>query len=105
MNAIRTLLAASTQARPADLPDVARRLATDLGAADMTLYLVDYDQTTLMPHVRAGTAERAPLPIDTTIAGRAFTSGRAVQGAVEADDQTDEPRYRWWLPLIQLTSS
>ncbi len=100
MNAIRTLLAASTRARPEDLPDVTRRLATDLGAADMTLYLVDYSQTALMPHVGAGTAERAPLPIDATIAGRAFTTGRAVQGAVDADDPTDEPRYRWWLPLI-----
>jgi hypothetical protein len=60
-------------------------------AEDVAIYLVDYEQTRLVP-LPDGT-DRAPLEIDTTLAGRAYAAV-AVQ---EADTGAGR---RLWLPLL-----
>ena len=97
LHALRVLLDASRHARPEDLPAIAHRLATDLQATDLIMYLVDYDQTTLMPHL--GVDERPPLPIDTTLAGRVFATGQPHDGA-DTVDAGGRRLHRLWLPLI-----
>jgi serine phosphatase RsbU (regulator of sigma subunit) len=62
-----------------------------LDAEDLAIYLVDYEQTVLVP-LPDGT-DRTPLGIDTTLAGRAFAAV-AVQ---EADSGVGR---RLWLPLL-----
>ena len=62
-----------------------------LDAEDLAIYLVDYDQTLLIPLPDG--ADWTPLEIDTTLAGRAF-SAVAVQ---EADTGSGR---RLWLPLL-----
>jgi serine/threonine protein phosphatase PrpC len=98
LHAIRALLEASRHARPDDLPAIAHRLATDVRATDLIMYLVDYDQTTLTPQTRTG-VERLPLSIDTTLAGRVFATGQPHDGG-EIVDAHGKTRHRLWLPLI-----
>jgi phosphoserine phosphatase RsbU/P len=99
LHAIHVLLEASRGARPDDLPAIARRLAADLQATDLVIYLVDYDQTTLMPHLGSG-ADRPALPIDTTLAGRVFATGQPLDGADDTSDASGRIVHRLWLPLL-----
>ena len=62
-----------------------------MDADDVAIYLVDYEQTLLVP-LPDGT-DRTPLEIDATLAGRAF-SAIAVR---EADTGVGR---RLWLPLL-----
>ncbi|MDT5035393.1 MAG: hypothetical protein QOE03_578 [Micromonosporaceae bacterium] len=96
MEAVRRLVGASHHARPEDLPAMARELATLLGADNLIIYLVDYEQTTLMPHLGPGVPHRDPLLIDTTLAGRVFVTGQELQ-------VPGSPTHRLWLPLIDGT--
>ena len=81
---------------PAAVGDVVLRVARELGAVDVTLYLVDFAQTTLVPvpdrnaHVEIAVNE----DVATTMAGRAFATGAAA--TAERPDGV-----RVWVPIIE----
>lgn len=62
-------------------------LARELAASDVELLVADYGMTVLRPVRPVRPADRvdAGLPIDRTVAGRAFTGKRLTTGTVEAD--------------------
>src|SRR3954471_2985595 len=70
--ALDELLRASHLSAPDDLPTMTSRAARLLGAEHGLLFLVDYDQTLLMPFADRETSAQA-VHIDSTLAGRAFT--------------------------------
>jgi hypothetical protein len=85
------LLDASHDLAPDQIVAAVARAGRALDAEDVAIYLVDYQQTLLVP-LPDGT-DRTPLEIDTTLAGRAFAA-IAIQ---EADAAS---RRRLWLPLL-----
>ena len=78
------------------MPEVVLRLATELGATDVTIYLVDFAQTTLEPLPDRRTHSELPKAEDvaTTMAGRAFAGG--VPTHVARPDGV-----RIWAPIIE----
>ena len=78
---------------PADnVAGVVAEHAAQVGLRDLDLYLVDYEQVYLVPLPRpGGTAE--PVPIDSTLAGRAFIATAVVTTPVEGGE-------RIWVPLL-----
>ncbi|HET9292203.1 MAG TPA: PP2C family protein-serine/threonine phosphatase [Actinomycetes bacterium] len=85
------LLDASHNLAPDELVAAVTRAGGAVDAADVAIYLVDYEQTVLVP--LADGSDRTPLEIDATLAGRAFAA-LAVQ---EADTGAGR---RLWLPLL-----
>jgi Stage II sporulation protein E (SpoIIE) len=85
------LLEASHDLAPDALVAAVTRAGKALDAEDVAVYLIDYEQTVLVP-LPDGT-DRTPLAIDATLAGRAFAT-IAVQ---EADSEAGR---RLWLPLL-----
>jgi hypothetical protein len=82
-------------------PDLARVVAEEarvLGAGPLVLYLLDYEQKCLVPVPAPGVDESAPLPIQGTVAGRAF----AENAILDCDGGGDGGR-RLWLPLLDGT--
>lgn len=66
------LLDESPFAAPDDVAALVARHAALIGAYDVVLYLVDYEQQALMP-VQAPTApDQRPVPIETTLAVALF---------------------------------
>ncbi|MFD6563223.1 PP2C family protein-serine/threonine phosphatase [Micromonospora profundi] len=76
---------------PDELSLLVTRAAPAIGATEVVIYLADYTQSVLVPLLGAGLA-RDELTIETTLAGRAFTS-LDVQRAAESPD-------RLWVPLL-----
>jgi serine phosphatase RsbU (regulator of sigma subunit) len=90
MEAVRRLLDLRHRGRVEDLPSVLAEAAPFLDAAEIAALLIDYGQISLCP--LRGTAA-APVPVEGTVAGRAFVSTRVTQAS--AEDGT------WlWLPLL-----
>src|SRR5918995_6690033 len=85
------LLEASHDLAPDELVAAVRQAGKALDAGDVAIYLVDYEQRVLVP-LPDGT-DRAPLEIDTTLAGRAFA-------AIAVRDADIESGRRLWLPLL-----
>jgi serine phosphatase RsbU (regulator of sigma subunit) len=89
-------LRAAQGAEPASVPDVVLRIAGDLGASDVVVYLVDFAQTTLEP--LPDRATHAELPhseeVATTIAGRAFADQQPMT-AERAEG------VRVWVPIVE----
>lgn len=67
-----------------------------IGISALVLYLVDYEQTTLVPVPGPDTGGREPLSVQGTIAGRTYAAGTIL------DIEVDEGR-RVWLPLLDGT--
>jgi serine phosphatase RsbU (regulator of sigma subunit) len=65
--------------------------AAELGAHEVEIYLVDYEQALLLPLPDG--IQRPSLEVDTTLPGRVFTTGEALEA-----DATGGRRL--WLPLI-----
>ncbi|KOX05583.1 PP2C family protein-serine/threonine phosphatase [Micromonospora profundi] len=76
---------------PDELSLLVTRAAPAIGATEVVIYLADYTQSSLVPLLGAGLV-RDELTIETTLAGRAFTS-LDVQRAAETPD-------RLWVPLL-----
>lgn len=91
-----TALRAAREADPASIPDVVQRVAGELGATDVVLYLVDFAQSTLEPVPDRSSHADVPNTeeVATTIAGRAFVDQRAT--TAERADGT-----RVWVPVIE----
>jgi hypothetical protein len=85
------LLDASHHLAPDEVVAAAAEAGRALDAEDLAIYLVDYDQTLLVPLPDG--ADRTPLEIDTTLAGRAFS-------AVAVQDADTGSGRRLWLPLL-----
>jgi len=91
-----SILDRSSLTAPDDVPDLVTEHARMLGALEVTLYRVDYEQVSLIPLGGKGIGEREPLTIDATLAGRAF---RFVQ---VLEQEVDDCR-RVWIPLVDGT--
>ncbi|MEU8242318.1 PP2C family protein-serine/threonine phosphatase [Actinoplanes missouriensis] len=74
-------------------------LAARVGAAvsrlglRTTIWLVDYEQVALRALPETGRATPEPLPVDGSLAGRAFTRVTALRG----------DGHRWWVPMVDGT--
>jgi serine phosphatase RsbU (regulator of sigma subunit) len=96
------VLAATVEAShmlPADrLGDLLRQAGLAIGATDVSMWVIDYGQVTLVPTDDGG---RAPdgtnvvLDVATTTAGRAFARAHPIE--------SDEPDPHRWIPLIDGT--
>ena len=91
--ALDTILRGSHLMEPAGLPELAASAAGHLGATSAVLWLVDYEQTSLVPVLPAHAPSRELLTIDGSVAGRAFR-------AVETMDVEAEDGRRLWVPLL-----
>jgi phosphoserine phosphatase RsbU/P len=92
-DALRLLLAAAQRAGPRDLTAVAAAAASALDATEIAIYLADYGQAVLVPLRGPAAPYREPVPVDGTLAGRAFTTSRAYDAGSDGDS-------RVWLPLL-----
>jgi hypothetical protein len=72
--------------------------AAVVGWKELVLYLLDYEQEFLRPVPSVHAADRAPLGIESTVAGRAFTSA-----TVLASDGPGDGHRRLWVPMIDGT--
>jgi Stage II sporulation protein E (SpoIIE) len=95
--AFAALLEDTHLCQPDELADLLVRHAAPLGVEELVLYLVDYEQTTLVP-VPTSRLDRPVLRIDGTLGGRAFVDTTAYE-----TDAGPRPGRRVWLPLIDGT--
>lgn len=81
---------------PGSVPDIVLRIASDFGASDVVVYLVDFAQSTLEP--LPDRSRHAQLPqsedVATTMAGRAFVDRRLTSA-----DRPDGVRV--WVPIVE----
>lgn len=84
---------------PSDLPMVVAETAAQIGATDVVVYVIDYEQATLIPLPGAPGGESEPLSVTGTVAGRAFSSTSILRTPVD-DGARGE---RLWLPLLDGT--
>ncbi len=70
---LRQLLREAHHARPQDLPEMAMRVARQVGATALVIYVVDHQQRELRPLLGGSAPAREPVDVDGTLAGRAFT--------------------------------
>ncbi|RKN41085.1 PP2C family protein-serine/threonine phosphatase [Micromonospora endolithica] len=90
-DAVRWLQLTAPRGGPDDLSQLVARAAPAIGASEIVIYLADYAQSDLVPLLDAGLV-RDRLSIETTLAGRAFTS-------LELQCAADDPD-RIWIPLL-----
>jgi serine phosphatase RsbU (regulator of sigma subunit) len=90
---LQSLLHASHLLAPDDLATIVSAHARLLGVRETVLYLADYEQATLLPLPGADVPERQELPVEGTLAGRAFTQVEVVSSASTSS-------HRLWLPLL-----
>ena len=85
--------------QPSDLSDVVvEEVEAALGAADVVLFLVNKEETALVPVPSRRSPHRTEQLIEATMAGRCFASTTVLTVA------TDQPgRQRIWLPVIDGT--
>jgi hypothetical protein len=99
--AIDALLDDAQLAAAHELPGLVARHGAGFGAADALIYLVDLQQTTLLPFIASGgpAAGRQidPLTVDGTLAGRAF------QYVEVLTQSASDGSVRVWLPLLEGT--
>ena len=93
-DALSVLLRSSHLLAPDDLAATAAAAARRLGVRETVLYLADYEQVTLLPLSGAGVPQRQELPIEGTMAGRAFRRVEVVRSRATAGAQ------RLWVPLL-----
>jgi len=82
----------------ADIAGIVAEEARSIGAEALVLYLVDYEQETLVPVPAPDAAGREPLAIQGTLAGRAYMATSIV--GVDGEDGRGR---RLWLPLLDGT--
>ena len=92
------LLADTHLSRPSDLPGVLAERGRGLGIEDLVMYLVDYEQETLVPVPGSPAGQRMVLRVEGTLGGRSFASG-----SIHEADAGQPDRRRLWVPLIDGT--
>ncbi|MFC8299100.1 PP2C family protein-serine/threonine phosphatase [Micromonospora orduensis] len=90
-SAVRSLQLNAPQGGPDDLPLLITGAASAINATEIVVYLADYTQSLLVPLLGAG-LDRDEQPIETTLAGRAFTT-------LDVQRAPDNPD-RIWVPLL-----
>jgi hypothetical protein len=93
-DALSSLLRASHLLAPGDLAAAAAAEARRMGVRETVLYLADYEQATLLPLPGAGVPERLELPIEGTMAGRAYRRVEVVSSTAT------KGTHRLWVPLL-----
>jgi sigma-B regulation protein RsbU (phosphoserine phosphatase) len=88
-------------AQPDELAGVVDAALAPLGLR-VRMYLADQEQRLLRPVPRPGEPPAEPLPIESTVAGRAFATVRAI-GPPAADTGPGGPAGRLWMPLLDGT--
>jgi hypothetical protein len=83
---------------PSDLAAVVADPVRRIGARDVVLYLIDYEQRTLVPLRGSHPEDLAPLSVTGTIAGRAFSTTSILRSSSE-----ERSGQRLWLPLLDGT--
>jgi hypothetical protein len=96
---IAELLRRSHLMRPADISGALAEAARPLGVSAAQVYLADLQQRQLAPLPAAQSRDTSPLPVDTTLAGRAYRT-LTVQ-TVPA--HTAPHSHQVWLPLVDGT--
>ncbi len=93
---VSAVLRAAQSADPASVVDLLSGAAREIGASDVVVYLVDFEQRVLEPLPDRTTHAELPKTeeVTTTMAGRAFLTRAPV--AVERPDGT-----RVWVPIIE----
>ena len=91
--ALELLISRSYLVGPDQLPVLVAECAALLGARETTIYLVDYDQSMLVPVHGAPGDDRDALRVDATLAGNAF------RRVVTQQSDAGEHR-RVWVPLL-----
>jgi hypothetical protein len=95
---LHELLRRSHLSTPADLALVIADQARTIGARDVVLYLIDYEQRTLVPVPADAVGHGTPLSVAGTVAGRAFSSTSILRA------KGDRPGLeRLFLPLLDGT--
>lgn len=89
--AVRWLHLAAPCTGPEDLPSLVLKSAPAIGATEIAIFVADYSQSDLVPMPAPGLT-RAPIAIETTLGGRAYTS-MAIHVPPEHPD-------RIWVPLV-----
>jgi serine phosphatase RsbU (regulator of sigma subunit) len=93
------LLADGHLSTPDEVAAIVAANAAPLGVSSVVIYLVNYEQTDLIPVPGPHSVGRSVLRMEGTLAGRAFVTVRAQD--VEA---VEEPKLRrLWLPLVDGT--
>jgi hypothetical protein len=92
---------------PADrVPELVRSASARIGVIDSAIYLVDYSQYVLCP-IDPATAAEDELPIEGTLAGRAFSTQTRIDGPAkpgnpagqDGPDRDHRGDGRCWVPL------
>ncbi|MDP9377698.1 MAG: serine/threonine-protein phosphatase [Actinomycetota bacterium] len=83
---------------PSELARVFSEEARVAGIEALSVYLIDYEQRTLVPVPSPDSAGKEPLPVQGSLAGRCFATTSTVE--TEADG---ERGHRLWLPLVDGT--
>jgi serine phosphatase RsbU (regulator of sigma subunit) len=92
-----SLVDASHVCRPDELPRLIVDHGKALGASDVVLYLVDYDQRVLVSLPRSAAEASTELSIEGTVAGRAFRTITLQEVAATGGGR------RLWVPLVDGT--
>jgi hypothetical protein len=95
---LNELLRRTYLSSPSDLGAVIAEQAQRIGAHDVALYLIDYEQRTLVPLSGPRRGDRQPLSVEGTIAGRAFKTT-----SIHRSSSEDGDGQRLWLPLLDGT--
>jgi hypothetical protein len=95
---LNELLRRTYLSAPSDLAAVIAEQARPLGASDVVLYLIDYEQRMLVPLADPTREDLKPLSVEGTIAGRAFRTTSVLRSSSEGGKGE-----RLWLPLLDGT--
>ena len=95
---LNELLRRTYLSAPSDLAAVIAEQARPLGAHDVVLYLIDYEQRTLVPLGDPARDDLGTLSVEGTIAGRAFRTTTVLRSTSEGAEGE-----RLWLPLLDGT--
>jgi hypothetical protein len=83
---------------PRDLPTLVDEEARTIGAQRAEIYLIDYEQSALVPLPSAPDDARAPFAVTGTVAGKTYSATTILESADHADGLR-----RVWLPLLDGT--
>ena len=94
--ALRELLDNAHLWTPDDIPRSVEAAVARLGVR-VQIWLIDYEQTALRALVGPGRKTLDPLPVDGSVAGRAFARVASVPAGRDGD------HHRWWVPMVDGT--